>query len=114
MSIRPQNVRVAKKPEAASTVGMEGRMAKDCKAHPFCVVCKRDGHRSDQMKCLVFRKLVNTERDRKETKRHNSQTRTPVLKLAEATEAKTAMEVGGEPTGHSLGGSRNGRLMLSI
>lgn len=44
-------------------------MARDCNLDPFCVACQTSGHRSDQMKCPVFRNLVNSERDRRESGR---------------------------------------------
>lgn len=52
--------------------GKEGHLARECKAGPFCTACQQEGHRSDNMRCPVFRKMVNQERDRREAKRHTA------------------------------------------
>lgn len=53
--------------------GREGHLAKDCAAEPFCVACQQSGHRSDQMRCPVFRRLVNSERDKRQAKRSTTE-----------------------------------------
>lgn len=38
--------------------GKEDHRAKECKNNSFCLTCKVEGHRADQTRCPMFRKLV--------------------------------------------------------
>lgn len=46
----------------------EGHRAKDCQGQPYCFECDIEGHRSDQMRCPSFRKLVDSEVKKRECK----------------------------------------------
>ncbi|CAH1110905.1 unnamed protein product [Psylliodes chrysocephalus] len=38
--------------------GKESHKASDCKENPYCLTCKIEGHRNDQIKCPAFRALI--------------------------------------------------------
>lgn len=63
MATRRQNARAAKLKEVSlGAVSLD----KACTHAPYCAKCKCEGPRYDQMKCPLFRTLVNTERDKRE------------------------------------------------
>lgn len=39
--------------------GKTGHLVKECQNLPHCTACKLDGHRADQTRCPIFRKLLN-------------------------------------------------------
>ena len=49
----------------------ENHRAKDCQNNSFCFTCKKEGHRADQTKCPVYRKLISDYARKVETKENN-------------------------------------------
>lgn len=44
--------------------GKPGHNVKDCSSNSYCIKCQKEGHRFDQMKCPIFRKMVLETRGR--------------------------------------------------
>nr|CAH7739584.1 unnamed protein product [Callosobruchus chinensis] len=52
--------------------GKPGHVAKACNASPFCTTCKCEGHRADQFKCPLYRRLIREEERKSRAQDHHS------------------------------------------
>lgn len=59
--------------------GKSGHLAKDCKNPPHCTTCNSDGHRSDQMRCPIFRKIINEENKKRVSRKGTFRNRKETL-----------------------------------
>lgn len=49
--------------------GRKQHLVNDCDKMPYCVICQKESHRSNQTRCLAFSKLIGDEKSRRENKR---------------------------------------------